>query len=394
MSVYGGPEISNRGLVFSYDIANTQKSWKGAPATNLLINSVIPFANIYNFPDSTGTITQNYRQAPDGTNTAQQLSSTGTGLGTQFFTNVVTSTPSGTVYTFSFYTLSSSQTGWVIGGVGINQCTINSTTNISLPNGWYRWIVVVTTDVNNAVIALMAQVSIGTTIIVWGGQIELGSFATPLIPTLSSTASRSNTQAIVDITNNNTITATSLTYGSDGSFNFIGANSNYLTIGTTNDTALKGTTAYTVMGWINCSTSGPNGYSEFYMANSGGLTSSCINIFWYNNTIGFFTGTGSFYSYQIAVGTLSYNTWYHVTAVIDYTNSLFSVYLNGIYKGQSSFTTYTPAGTTVTIGKNSCTGNAGDYTTGRIPMLSVYNQTLSAEEILNNFNAHRGRFNI
>ena len=36
MSAYSGPEIANDGLVFAYDMGNPQKSWKGAPTTNLL----------------------------------------------------------------------------------------------------------------------------------------------------------------------------------------------------------------------------------------------------------------------------------------------------------------------------------------------------------------------
>jgi outer membrane protein assembly factor BamB len=34
MSVFAGPEISQSGLVFAFDIGNTNKSWKGAPITN------------------------------------------------------------------------------------------------------------------------------------------------------------------------------------------------------------------------------------------------------------------------------------------------------------------------------------------------------------------------
>jgi hypothetical protein len=47
-------------------------------------------------------------------------------------------------------------------------------------------------------------------------QVEPGSFATPFI-----NGTRSNTQALLDLTNNSTITATSLTYASDGSFSFV-----------------------------------------------------------------------------------------------------------------------------------------------------------------------------
>ena len=35
MAVFSGPKIQNTNLVFKYDRHNTQKSWKGAPTTNL-----------------------------------------------------------------------------------------------------------------------------------------------------------------------------------------------------------------------------------------------------------------------------------------------------------------------------------------------------------------------
>ena len=34
MSVFSGPNFATNGLVFHYDMSNTQKSWKGKPATN------------------------------------------------------------------------------------------------------------------------------------------------------------------------------------------------------------------------------------------------------------------------------------------------------------------------------------------------------------------------
>ena len=400
MSVYSGPEISNDGLVFAYDMSNPQKSWRGAPTTNLV--ATVPYT-LTAYTACSGPVSIIANDASGQPRTVNRYTITSTG-GTPRARITATGLTTGVNYTYSLkikyngpiafpsYYIDSSK-GNPEGGTNNNSFTSQNVTITPIGNGWYQ---LVESFVFSACLTGGSWSNFGLsapdasylnqTFDAYDIQFEQQPFITPFV-----NGTRLNTQSIQDLTNNNTVTATSLTYASDGAFNFNGANSNYLTIGTTNDTALKGTAAYTVTGWINCSTSGPNAYSELYMANSGGLTSSCINIFWYNSTIGFFTGTG-FYSYQIAVGALKYNTWYHVTAIIDYTNSVFSVYLNGSYKGQSSFTAYTPGGTVVTIGKNTCTGNSGDYITGRIPTLSVYNRALSAEEIQQNFNATRGRY--
>jgi len=42
MSVASGPYIATNGLVLAYDMGNPERSWEGAPATNLVPN---PYAN-------------------------------------------------------------------------------------------------------------------------------------------------------------------------------------------------------------------------------------------------------------------------------------------------------------------------------------------------------------
>jgi len=48
MALNHSPKIVTDGLVFAYDMANTQKSWKGAPSTNLF-----PIDNYYVWPSVT-----------------------------------------------------------------------------------------------------------------------------------------------------------------------------------------------------------------------------------------------------------------------------------------------------------------------------------------------------
>jgi hypothetical protein len=49
------------------------------------------------------------------------------------------------------------------------------------------------------------------------------------------------------------------------------------------------------------------------------------------------------------------------------------------------------AGQTIRIGRQA---EAGGSLNGNISQVQIYNRALTAEGVLNNFNAHRGRFNI
>ena len=158
--------------------------------TNLLTNSTIAIPNLYIFPNCTGTMVTNYTLAPDGTNTAQLLTVSGTGLGSQFYTYTAPTAPLGTTFTYSFYSTSPNQTGWFLCSVGVNQSNIIYTSVIPAANGWYRYFFVVTTNVINGSLGLGVQIAPGYSIVVWGGQIEQGLFATSYIPTTSTAVTR------------------------------------------------------------------------------------------------------------------------------------------------------------------------------------------------------------
>jgi hypothetical protein len=82
--------------------------------------------------------------------------------------------------------------------------------------------------------------------------------------------------------------------------------------------------------------------------------------------------------------------WYHMTGTSKGTNEHF-LYLNGIQVGSS--TTAVTAVTT-TDAYRIAQHNSTNYFNGIIANVKLYNRALSAEEVLQNFNAHRGRFRI
>ena len=73
-------------------------------------------------------------------------------------------------------------------------------------------------------------------------------------------------------------------------------------------------------------------------------------------------------------------------------------YINGILAGSGSVTTPSPVSAAqVGIGASRAggvVGTTGQDLAGEISMIQVYNRALSADEILQNFNATRGRFRI
>jgi len=89
---------------------------------------------------------------------------------------------------------------------------------------------------------------------------------------------------------------------------------------------------------------------------------------------------------------ISANIWYNVVVTVQSNGSTF-IYLNGISKASSSL-----SGTLIT---NSNEINIGSYNqfgpdtfNGRIAIAKIYNRALSASEILQNYNALRGRFKL
>ena len=170
-----------------------------------------------------------------------------------------------------------------------------------------------------------------------------------------------------------------------GSVVFDGTNDYMDVTGNTNTRLQNG--SQTVSMWININSVGPNGEAMIYNV-SGGAAQTWIC--WTPGGVNFYCGS-NVTSVSIS-STNSYSQWMHVTYIIDRVASTFTLYKNGVYVNSVGFTRYTPSATTVQIGSNSRTGNAGDYTNGRISNIQLYNRTLSAGEILTNFKATAGRY--
>jgi hypothetical protein len=216
-------------------------------------------------------------------------------------------------------------------------------------------------------------------------QCEQRSFATPFVA-----GTRSNTQAILDLTNNNTITASSLTYASDGSFSFNG--SDYASV-----SAITGISDFTVEIWFKSDSVANyrNPIDCNWLRYSGSYSNvgprleqnSAGNLVW------MFGDLSGNYDTRTVVSSGLTPSVYHC-ACLTKNGNIFTSFYNGSVV-QSAAATYTWPGNfnDIQIGRGFSTSGERWFI-GQIPSVKIYNGALSAAEVQQSFNAQRTRYGI
>jgi hypothetical protein len=91
------------------------------------------------------------------------------------------------------------------------------------------------------------------------------------------------------------------------------------------------------------------------------------------------------------------NIWYHYSVVLD-RSGLMSLYLNGLLKSSASIASFAnnnlSINTNPTIAIRSYSGSAILPFNGNISQVKIYNRDLTPQEILQNYNATKGRFGL
>jgi hypothetical protein len=403
MSLSHGPTVVTNGLAFYYDMSNTQKSWRGAPTTNLTpdmgisaVQSVtVTYVGIedgwkkYSLNGTWTAGTYPYSISVDAvsftgavtystgvyikTNVPGKFASLFTGMnyvnqpqniaGTSF--SIPQSDGSIYVGRYGFqYTSTTSQPGYLLSQPNVNQVFSSSTDFVYIKNG----------------------------------QIETSSFTTPYV-----NGTRSTTQALVDLTGRNTLTASSLTYESGGTFSFNGS-SNYINL---DNNIQAGYTSASYEFWCRPSAlPGSGNYFQLYIQESStwiALYNLGAGAFFgidLNNGAGWFDSNGGSNTGARTTATLAANTYYHVA--YSWNGSAVSVYLNGnlqatvstlqAVNGRQNVTQLGAGGTPRNIGSRG-NGTANNWI-GTIDNARFYNRALSAVEVQQNFNALRGRYGL
>jgi hypothetical protein len=379
MSVYAGPEFNESGLVYYHDM-NNKKSYVGAPTTNYVTNAdTMPSWSTYGgtpvaFQTEFNTTGYRMTNAPSWNGIYKGVS-----------------VPSNGVYTFSIWARylggSPNNNGggvYISGWGGGDSASVTNRTQIGQ---WQRLSVTLnctTTSMTFYCISYGGTNDGNSDRSSWEvtmPQVEPGSVATNWV-----NGSRSSTQVLRDLTGGNTITATSLTYNANNTFSFNGS-SNFMNCGNSSSlAALTGTTSVTVEAWINLSGYGSSGYGV--IAHKGANWAFLMEN--PSNTMRIRFGLSV--SGDVACPdstTHALNTWYHFVGTYDGSNMRF-------YRNGALTNTVAASGTLGGSGSDMVIGSySGAYfSQGQVPMLKVYNRTLSAAEIFSNYTASRLRYGI
>ena len=384
MSLGHGPKIVTNGLAFAYDMGpnpGVNKSWKGQPVTN-----VVTYTNLDNgWSKSYCTdIRYNDYPAPNGINSqvVSFIDADGNGSGYWYsYGNYAPQEPS-TTYAISLWARTTGSGSFTVRAyTADNSETGRQYTNtLTVPNDgkWHRLeFNTITTPSNTQSDSLSFQfTSITANKRVWicAPQMTATSYHVPFVD-----GTRSNTQALLDWTGNNTITANSLTYSSDGTFSFNGT-SNYMTVGSSSYWAFG--TDGAIEQWVYPTNS--TGNDRLWCVNNN---SSSLDAYMNANSYNLYYHGG------IANGgTLIQNAWNHVC--VTYTNGVIQAYINGIAASMGGTRTGYNITNSAQLVISEYRSMGGYKLYGKIPVMKIYNKALSSAEVAQNFNALRGRYGV
>ena len=202
---------------------------------------------------------------------------------------------------------------------------------------------------------------------------------------------------------NGTLNGPTYNSSNGGSIAFDGTN-DYASI--SSPSPLSGTQLFTFEIWVNFTSISGNfgGISKAAWLFAGGTGSgtgqpefsvrSANNTSFTPNTIVFGRGGGGTTgSLSINVSSLMSNgNWYQIV-LIRSTSSSQTVYLNGSSIGTGNVSNSFSDGIT-NFGSIENNSNYSGYLNGKVAISRIYNRAITASEIQQNFNAHRGRFGI
>ena len=393
MSLSHSTSIPTNGLVFYYDMGNVKKSWIGRPVTNQF---ALPSNDVNGFSVQNSTFTRirsgtyaGYTIQPTDYVWRYNISSNDC----PYHGNDVTIN-SGQIATFSFdYYIDPSTTNYSITNYlanfeGVVSGSVGDPTP-AIKGVWKRATFSATASSTGTCRMLLYPGGCGGRlgdsgfILYKNPQVEFDAPGNS--PSAFVAGTRSNTQAILDLTGQNTITATSLTYASNNTFSFNGS-SDYLTI--PNTTLGNGNIEWTVNCWMKTTTTTNSlGQGSILSNINGGPVYSMMGV--NNGKIVYWTYQNSAWAQKLGTGkTVNDGNWHMLTWVNNF-NYTMDMYVDGLIDSNVANSTSGNNNPVDVIGRS-----WAGYFPGSISSLSRYNRSLSANEVFQNFAAQRGLYGV
>jgi hypothetical protein len=372
MSHHRGPKTITQDLIFHYDTGN-EKSFAGEPTTNLLYS-----AGAYNLIDGATDIYGRCTKTDLG-NGKYRFVNNGTGVSTVRVYVNQSNLINGATYACSVYFED------LIGSISIDWCDtgitgINYSTNPSGRLGGYG----TRATYDGPYYFLDINFDSGGSVTLFNPQVEYKSHVTPFV-----NGTRSNTQALLDLSKRSVMTVANASFDSNAMLNFDGTN-DYIQL-----TSFTQPTNYiTCEAWINPQDLVTPGTIR------GGVISSTNSM--YLGIFDSYDGTtfGSHWAVQTSTGarpsnvngSIPRNKWTHLVGT--YNGSVSRTYINGVEVWNSPLTGTIPSATYY-IGTYG--GTIVDDThnfNGYISVAKIYNRALTAEQVYQNYNASKSRFGL
>lgn len=390
MSLAHGTSIVRDGLVFAYDMDNTKRSWRGAPYKNELLSDVGwsgDGSNQTGFNKSNIVIT-NTKLMYDGLPTV--LYSPGTsrncylsGSGDIDFSSVSTE------WTFSCYV--KREDGLPITTMSVYMYYPSSDgagtgTIRDVGNGWYQISRSRTGSSNYISLVGFTGMSSNVKYYLSGPMLTKTQFPVHSVP---AQVTRSNAESLIDISKNRqTIEPTNMNYLADGSIGFNGSSS-YIDLGSdlTLSPDYQGWTAEYWFKTDNAGTLQHFNSAEGDVSNSNWLALLSRKLAVWNVSPGY---------WRYGDTLIDSNTWYQAVFIADQGGTNMRLYINGEREGGdhvgNEWAEEYSSLECRYIGRYEHNGGYSRYWDGKIDLVRLYNRPLTDQEVKQNYEATKGRF--
>jgi hypothetical protein len=396
MPVAGGPNtLGESNLVFAYDTGDVQNSYRGRPTVN--VSAGLGLNNYNNVGGNVSTsitpIGQTYKGAEIYQQTLIPLDASGVsyltngnnpgigvyhggggGTGGQYSGHTIFFKPVGPMHSSPIFTHYSNIGGW------------QSTSNYEdMGDGWFRakvlWYSASTLSDQKfwAINPAGAAINVPITIY-WAGPFKENLNSTTISQFVEGT--RSATQGLLPVIGNSTLDLTNVSFDSNAQMIFDGTN-DYINIPSSN---VFDTQTVTVEVIVKPYSTSQNGFWF-----EKGAVNTQYSLFMEGSNIQWRTAYGGTYdSLLFGSSNMTANAWNHVVGT--YTAGDKRVYLNSNLMNSNNLN--------VTLNTNQGNQYIGSYNSngyfysGEIAIVKVYNRVLTAQEIKQNYQQYKTRFNL